>query len=340
VNSGEPRLALEHARAFVSTAASRTDSVDSLIGERMTGMALHLLGDQASARQHTERMLGGYVTASHPSDLIRFQFDQRVMARTTLAYILWLQGFPDQAVRIAQENTDDALAIDHATSLCNSLAHTTCRLALLTGDLMAAEHYVSMLIAHSERHALWFWRIWGRCFRGVLLIKRNELTVGLSDLRVALTEFKASGLGAPYTSAFFGELAEGLGRAGEIEQGLATIDDTLERAARNEERWCVSELTRIKGELLLRGNTSDAGPMAEELFRQGLDCARGQGALSWELRCATSLARLMHEQGRTREAHQLLAPVYGRFTEGFDTADLTTAKALLSSQGRARLDSQ
>jgi predicted ATPase len=335
VNSGEPRLALELARAFVSTAASRTDSVDSLIGERMTGMALHLLGDQTSARQHTERMLSGYVAAPHPSDLIRFQFDQRVMARTTLAHILWLQGFPDQAMRIARENTDDALAIDHATSLCNSLAHTTCRLALLTGDLVAAEHYVSMLIAHSERHALWFWRIWGRCFRGVLLIKRNELTVGLPDLRVALAEFKASGLGAPYTSAFFGELADGLGRAGEIAQGLVVIDDTLERAARNEERWCISELMRIKGELLLRGNASNAGPLAEELFRQGLDCARGQGALSWELRCAISLARLLHEQRRKREAHALLGPVYGRFTEGFHTADLIAGKSLLTGQGKA-----
>jgi len=329
VNTGEPRLALEHARAFVSTAASRADSVDSLIGERMTGMALHLLGDQTSARQHTERMLSGYVTASHPSDIIRFQFDQRVMARTTLAHILWLQGFPNQAVRLAQENTDDALAIDHATSLCNSLAHTTCRLALLTGDLVAAEHYVSMLIGHSERHALWFWRIWGRCFRGVLLIKRNELTVGLQDLRVALAELKASGLGAPYTAAFFGELAEGQGRSGEIAQGLAVIDDTLERATHNEERWCISELMRIKGELLLRADVSNAGPMAEDLFRQALDFASAQGALSWELRCATSLARLLHEQRRTREAHELLTPIYGRFTEGFDTVDLIAAKALL-----------
>jgi predicted ATPase len=195
---------------------------------------------------------------------------------------------------------------------------------------MAAEHYVSMLIAHSEKHALGFWSIWGRCFKGVLLIKRNELTVGLHDLRVALSELKASGLGAPYTSAFFGELAEGLGRAGEIAQGLAVMDDTLERAARNEERWCISELMRIKGDLLLRGNASNAGPMAEELFRQALDCASGQGALSWELRCATSLARLMHEQRRTREAKELLTPIYGRFTEGFDTADLKAAKALLA----------
>jgi predicted ATPase len=302
----------------------------------MTGMALHLLGDQTGARQHTERMLSGYVAAphAHKSDLIRFQFDQRVMARTTLAHILWLQGFPDQAMRIARENTDDALAIDHATSLCNSLAHTTCRLALLTGDLVAAEHYVSMLIAHSEKHALGFWRIWGRCFKGVLLIKRSEVTVGLQELRVALAELKASGLGAPYTSAFFGELAEVLSRAGEIAQGLAAIDDTLERAARNEERWCISELMRIKGELLLRGNASNAGPLAEELFRRALDCAR-EGALSWELRCATSLARLLHEQRRTRETHALLAPVYGRFTEGFDTADLIAAKSLLTGQGKA-----
>jgi len=331
VNSGEPRPALELALAFVSHAASKADPADSLVGDRMTGLALHLLGNQTSARQHTERMLSRYVTAVHQSDLVRFQFDQRVMARTTLGQILWLQGFPDQAMRTAQEAVDDAQAIDHATSLCNSLAHTACRVALLNGDLTAAEHFVGMLIGHSERHALAFWQIWGRCFKGVLLIKRDEVATGSHHLRVALAELRVTGLGLPHTAAFLGDLAEGLGRAGEIAQGLAAIDEAIERSRRNGELWCIADSLRIKGELLLLENSANAQEGAEDHFLKCLDWARKQQVLSWELRGATSLARLRKLQGRIDEARELLAAVYGRFTEGFETADLKIAKALLDS---------
>jgi len=331
VNSGEPRPALELALAFVSHAASKADPADSLVGDRMTGLALHLLGNQTSARQHTERMLSRYVTAVHQSDLVRFQFDQRVMARTTLGQILWLQGFPDQAMRTAQEAVDDAQAIDHATSLCNSLAHTACRVALLNGDLTAAEHFVGMLIGHSERHALAFWQIWGRCFKGVLLIKRDEVATGLHHLRVALAELRVTGLGLPHTAAFLGDLAEGLGRAGEIAQGLAAIDEAIESSQRNGELWCMADSLRIKGDLLLQENSANACEGAENHFRQCLDWARKQRVLSWELRGAMSLARLRKLQGQPGDARELLAAVYGRFTEGFATADLKSAKSLLDS---------
>jgi predicted ATPase/DNA-binding winged helix-turn-helix (wHTH) protein len=331
VNSGEPRPALELALAFVSHAASKADPADSLVGDRMTGLALHLLGNQTSARQHTERMLSRYVTAVHQSDLVRFQFDQRVMARTTLGQILWLQGFPDQAMRTAQEAVDDAQAIDHATSLCNSLAHTACRVALLNGDLTAAEHFVGMLIGHSERHALAFWQIWGRCFKGVLLIKRDEVATGLQHLRVALAELRVTGLGLPHTAAFLGDLAEGLGRAGEIAQGLAAIDEAIESSQRNGELWCMADSLRIKGDLLLQENSANACEGAENHFRQCLDWARKQRVLSWELRGAMSLARLRKLQGQPGDARELLAAVYGRFTEGFATADLKSAKSLLDS---------
>src|SRR5258708_25237170 len=157
------------------------------------------------------------------------------MARTSLGQSLWLQGFPDQAMRNAQEAVDDCQAIEHARSLCSSLAHPACRVALLNGDLTAAEHFVSMLIGHSERHALAFWQIWGHCFKGVLLIKRDEVATGLQDLRVAFAELRVTGLGLPHTAAFLGDLAEGLGRAGEIAQGLAAIDEAIESSQRNGE---------------------------------------------------------------------------------------------------------
>ena len=121
--------------------------------------------------------------------------------------------------------------------------------------------------------------------------------------------------------------------AGQIAQALVTIDEALARSERNEERWCLAELLRIKGELVLLEGAAKAAVAAEDHFLQALDWAHWQGALSWELRAATSLARLRHQQDRTAEARGFLAPVYDRFTEGFETADLKAAKALLTGCG-------
>jgi predicted ATPase len=107
------------------------------------------------------------------------------------------------------------------------------------------------------------------------------------------------------------------------------IDDALEHSELDEERWCVAELLRIKGQLLLMKGTQNAAVTAEGVFLKALDWARRQGARSWELRAATSLARLWRDQERTEEARELLAPVYSQFTEGFETTDLKTAKALV-----------
>jgi predicted ATPase len=121
-----------------------------------------------------------------------------------------------------------------------------------------------------------------------------------------------------------------LGRAGQIADGIAAIDEAIERCERTEVHWVMSELLRIKGELLLLQAAPEAAA-AEDHFRQALDWARRQGALSFELRAATSLARLQSDQGRPADAMALLQPVYHRFTEGFDTADLKAAKALLDA---------
>jgi predicted ATPase len=122
-----------------------------------------------------------------------------------------------------------------------------------------------------------------------------------------------------------------LGRAGEIADGLAVAEGAIARSEQNEGRWAIAELLRVKGELLLLQGAPGAAAAAEDHFRQALDWARQQGALSWELRAATSLARLRCDQGRPTEAMALLQPVYDRFTEGFDTADLQAAKALLDA---------
>ncbi len=133
-------------------------------------------------------------------------------------------------------------------------------------------------------------------------------------------------MSGPRLIAFLGLHAEVAARTGQITDTLAAIDAAIDRSDQTEERWLIPEVLRTKGELLLLGRDVAT---AEDCFRQALDWACRQGALSWELRAATSLARLLRDEGRLTEAMALLQPVYGRFTEGFDTADLKAAKALL-----------
>ncbi len=149
-------------------------------------------------------------------------------------------------------------------------------------------------------------------------------------LREGFGDFGAAVAGYRVLS-FLVDLAEALGRAGQVADGLAMAGDAIARCLSSEELWGMAELLRIKGELIVTDGAAGAANEAEASFRQALDWARRQGALSWELRSATSLARLLHDQGRSADALALLQPVYDRFTEGFDTADLKAAKTLLDA---------
>jgi predicted ATPase len=293
----------------------------------MIGVAQHYLGDLPSARRHLEHVLVGYVTPDQTSHIIRFQTDQRVVMSLFLARVLWLQGLPDQATRAAHSSVEDARTANHTISLCQALAHAACPLALLTGDLAAAEHYSTMLLDHSTRFALAFWRAWGRSFQGVLVIQRGDVITGLRLLHAGFDEIGEAGFAIFRLIAIL--MAEALGRAGHIAEGLAAIEEAIARSERTEERYTMAELMRVKGELLLLQGAPGAAAAAEDHFRLALDWARRQGALSWELRAATSLARLLRDRDRIGEGRDLLAPIYKRFTEGFGTADLQSGKKLL-----------
>jgi predicted ATPase len=233
-------------------------------------------------------------------------------------------------MRTAQGAIEDARASGHALALGNALVFAACPVSLFAGDLAAAEGLVAMLVDHSARHGLALWHACGRCFEGVLLTKQGDVVGGVRLLRSALNELRETESVLYYT-AFLSILAEALAGVGNVIQGLTAIDEALARSESNKEQWCLAELLRIKGELLLLAGAPKAAAAAEDYFGQALDWARGQGALSWELRTATSLARLRCGQGRTKEAHELLAPIFDRFTEGFGTADLVAAKALLDA---------
>jgi predicted ATPase len=315
------------AEKFCKFAAKSTDPADGLVGDRLVGVALLALGDLEGARRHIERMLGRYVART--PHIIRYQFDQQLLAYSYRCRILWLQGFADQALASVESHLVAARASDHPYSLFSGLLQTACPLALLVGDLTLAERYVKALMELSARHAVELWTLGGRCFAGVLLIKRGNIGPGLELLRTAFARVPQGAFTLFYTP-MLASTADALGRDGKTAEGLSIINDALARSDSNEERWCVAELLRIKGELILQEGAPQAATAAEEHFLQSLDWARRQGALSWELRTSTSLARIQQDQGRIAEARSLLQPVYDRFSEGFETADLKTAKAQLN----------
>ena len=329
-NSGEHRAALALARRFRSLAARSSEPADRPVGDRMVGFSLQLLGDLTDARKHTERMLDRYVAPVRRSHVIRFQFDQRITAQMTLAHILWLQGSPDRAMHTTETGVEEALALGHGMSLCNILAQAACPIALYRGELAAADRFIALLLDKAARHALHGWHRWGRCFQGLLRARSGDTAGGLEVFRTAFAELPPARFALRYT-AFLGDLAETLCHAGRIAESVAAIDSALERSERHEELWCIAELLRIKAEILLQEGAPNATMASEQLFMRSLEWARRQGALSWELRTATSLARMWREQDRAVEALALLAPIHSRFSEGFATADLKAARNLLGT---------
>ena len=327
VSGGQHRAALTLAQKFDALAAKGAGLGDRLIGQGMIGVSQHYLGELRPARRHLERMLAQPVASTQMSQIVRFQVNEWVAARAYLARILWLQGLPDQAMRAAESSVADARATNHAISLGLVLALAACPIALWVGDLAAADHYVDMLLDHSTRHELGRWRIIGRCYEGMLVIQRGDVNAGLRLLRATFGEPAAAAL-APRLIAFLVSAASG--HVGQIADGLPAIEQTIIRSEHTEECWLIAELLRVSGELLLWRGEPGAAATAEAHFRQALDLARRQGALSWELRCATSLARLWRSEARNEEALELLASVYDRFTEKFTTADLKAAKALIT----------
>ncbi|MGO9172067.1 MAG: ATP-binding protein [Rhodomicrobium sp.] len=334
IYSGECQAALALGQRFSSLLPSHASQADLLTGERMQGRPLHFLGDQRNARRHFERILSCHAApAPQPHiGIINFQLNLRVTARGDLAKILWLQGFPDQAMRIAQDNVEDARAIGHELSLCFALDSAS-MIALTAGDLASAERYLAMLAEQSAKHTLGFWQGWSDSLEGQLLIKRGDFAAGLQCLRSGLDKLREAKF-VLRCSVLLGALAEGLACAGQPAEGLLAIGEALAHCERTGERWNIAELLRIKGELLLKEGAPGAAIAAGDHFLRALDLARQQAVLGWELRCASSLARLWQDQGRGREAYELLSSVYSRFTEGFETDDLKAARALLNSLQR------
>jgi len=307
---------------------------DRLFGEFMIGASSHWRGDLITARHHLGRVIADDVGDHSGWCVIRFQGDQRLLSQAFMARTLWLQGFPEQATHVAKSVVAEAHAIDQAVLLCRTIVHAGCAVALFAGDLQLAERNIDLLLDVSTRHGLVLWRAFGNAYRGTLLIRRGSLREGLPLLRGAFNEFGSAFAGHRVLD-FLGELARALGCAGQPSEGLVTIDDAINRSEQTAELWIMAELLRIKGELLAMHDGPGSIEKAEACFRQALDWAVTQKALSWELRAAVSLARLLRDHDRPADAVNCLQPIYHQFTEGFDTADLQVARILLGDLERS-----
>jgi predicted ATPase/DNA-binding winged helix-turn-helix (wHTH) protein len=333
-NSGRIRMSLDTANRFREVSAKHGDTAAALVGERTIGMTLFYLGDHTGARRHAELLLDRYVRPKDRSHVIRFQFDPRIVARTLRSKLLWAQGFPNQAMKEVHGLVEEATGVGHAMSLALALAQGACPVTLLCGDWIAAERFVDLLLRHTVEHALDLWYDWGKCFGAMLLVARGNVDEGLKSLQEALDELPQEAFFARY-AGIRATLAEALGRVGAISEGHAVIDEALLRSEHHGERWYVCEFLRIKGELLQLEDTPRSREEALEHFLRSRDCAREQEALSWELRTSMSLARLYQRQKQFQDARDAIAPLCTRFKEGFETADLRAANALLSELTRA-----
>jgi predicted ATPase len=327
---GDFRSALKVAQQSEIVAKALAVPAAAALADCMLGVAHHLIGNQASARAHCEAAAVRPL-ASHRINMIQFGCDHRTRALVALARTLWLQGYPDQAVKVARQTIHEADQFKHPVSLSSALIWTS-SVFIWSGDWTTAEAIIERLVAHAARHSLGPCRAVSLGLTGSLFIRRGNAQCGVQLLRWCLEELYA-GRHHILTPVLASALAEGLMVLGNIKDAVATIDYALARVAENGGSSETPEILRIKGRILASAPRSDPLQVKDWLLRS-LESARQQSALGWELRTATTLARLLSDQERRTEAHDLLAGVYGRFTEGFGTSDLKEARRLIDDLSR------
>jgi class 3 adenylate cyclase/predicted ATPase len=302
----------------------RNDASGLVLGHYACGGALLLTGKFASARSHLENVLTLDAPVSRGALVHQIGSDPRVVSQGDLATVLFCLGYPDQALEQSCAAIAEARRLSHPPSLAVSLAQGS-RLLSLVGDIAALSEQVGELVAVATDQGFSWYLALGRIYRGWVAVKNGEGAEGISLLRSGLNAYRTGGAEA-WAPRFIALLASACAISGQIEEGSALLDDALQIVERTGERWFAAELHRHKGRLLRRQGQPEA---AEELYCNALSIARQEEAKLWELRATASLARLRRDQGRRLEARDLLAAVYGWFTEGFDIPDLKEAKALL-----------
>jgi class 3 adenylate cyclase/predicted ATPase len=319
-------LALHLDEDLLRLSRQRNDYAGLALGHSSSGLDLMFAGRFALSRSHLEESLALYDPISARSLVRQVGLDTHATSQTRLAIVLFCLGFPDQALAGSDLAIAEARRLAHLPTLADTLVGGT-RLLSLIGDDAALDERAEELGAVATEQSYPYWIAAGRIFRGWLRVKSGDAIGGVALLRDGIGAYRASGQLA-WMPHYIALLAKACEITGQIEEAATLLDKASQIIERTGERWFEAELCRHKGELLLWQGHADA---AEEHYRKALSIAQEQEAKVWELRATTSLARLHRDQGRRTEAYDLLAPIYGWFTEGFDTSDLNEAKALLEA---------
>jgi class 3 adenylate cyclase/predicted ATPase len=320
--------ARELGEALLRLAQQADDPALSVAAYYTLGATWLRFGALPAARRRLEEGITYYTPDQRRAPVFRTGHDPGVACRVHVALTLWLLGYPEQALARVHE----ALVLPHELSQTYSLAFARCAAALVSQcrrDVLAVQEYAEAAVALSTAQGFTQWAAWGTSMRGWALAMQDQDEEGMAQVRQGIAAYRATGavLLVPYFCTLLADVFDHLGHTADGLQALAEAHTLVEQY---EERWWEAEVYRLRGVLLLR-QTGTPQAEAEACFQQALDVARRQEAKSLELRAAMSLARLWQQQGKRQEAHDLLAPVYHWFTEGFDTADLQEAKALLEA---------
>jgi predicted ATPase len=319
--------ARELGETLLRLAQQAHDPALAVVAHYALGSTWLWLGAFPAARQHLEEGIALYTPDQRRSPAFRMGQDPGVACRGHAALTLWVLGYPDQALA----RLHNALALAHELSHPYSLAWARCWAAIvsqLRRDVPAVQEHAEAAFTLAIEQGFPLWAAYGTSLRGWALAMQGRGAEGLTQVRQGIAAGRATGamLRIPYFSALLAEVSDQLGHPEDGLQALAEAHTLMEQY---EDRWWEAEVCRLRGVLLLRQPGTPQAE-AETWLRRALDVARRQEAKSLELRAAMSLGRLW-QQSKQVEAQQLLAPVYGWFTEGFDTADLQEAKALLEA---------
>ena len=326
---GELNLAHRLDEDFLRLSRQRNDPAGLVLAHQSCGRNLMYAGRLVVARSHLEEALARCGLESQQSLIRQAGVHPQVASQAFLAIVLFCLGYPAQALARSTTAIAEARRLGHPPSLAVSLTNGA-RLLSFTGNDPALEDWAGELATMAAEQGFLLWRATGTIYQGWVRINNGDTIEGISLLRRGSAAYSATGAQAwvPYQIDLLARACE---IAGQIEEAAALLDDALQIVKRTGERWLEPELYRRKGQLLLRQGNFAA---ADELYCTALSTAREQEAKLWELRAAVSLANLWRGQGRRTDAGELLAPVYGWLTEGFDTPDLEEASAALDELGR------
>lgn len=327
---GDFRGALEIAREAESVAQRMDDPVAQATADSMLGVALDLTGNIVEAEKRCEAALKA-VVAAHRIGEMRPGFNQRIYALCGKARYHWLRGECDHAAAVAQYTIEQAELLKHPVTLSIALIWAG-SVFLWRGDWSREEDILDRLLALATKHSLPPYAAVAVGLKGEVQVKRGRPDLGVNLLRDGVQAVRANRY-EMRTGALVLALAEGLHHLQQHAEALATIDEAIALSERQGGYLHMPEMLRVKGEILASTPGTEA-QLAEQCFHGAMEWSQRQLALSWELRAANSLARHWSKQGRIDPARRLLAPIYGRFTEGLDTSDLVTAREFLVASPR------